>query len=447
MPDNRKRIADIAFLLALMVYILAGTSLTPIHGDEFMHMAMARDTFTLAQGEWSQLAYAPPVQPDSLQNLRLINGTINKTLIGVIWMITGRTADSLPGIYAWAMPMDWNQRQGNVPTLDDLHVARWPSTLLTALGVIPVFLLGWQLRLRSLAYPAALLYALHPVILLNGRRAMLEGSLMLATLLTMSWLVALIVAEHSAVTHGLMRRLPPMVRYGGLGVLAGLAIAAKHTGLVVAVAALTAALVAGLTRDRSWRPLAWTTFAGIVAIVVWLALNPAYWNDPLGATWYTINARSSLLAEQSTNGSLTYTSVWQRVQAIVTEPFLTPPQYYESDTWAGLINDQIAAYESSSINGWDWGSLIGVVLTTLAGIGLLTLIYDALHRDLIAWAILIWTGATVLSSLAIPLDWQRYYLPLLLPAIILAAAGLGRLVVRRVPDEKRLPTVVESPAA
>src|SRR5260370_959478 len=98
------------------------------------------------------------------------------------WLPRGAGSRTSRGRSGWAMPFDWNQRQGNVPGMDALQVARWPSALLTALGVIPVFLLGWQLRLRSLAYPAALMYALHPVILLNGRRAMMEGSLMLTSL-------------------------------------------------------------------------------------------------------------------------------------------------------------------------------------------------------------------------------------------------------------------------
>ena len=101
------------------------------------------------------------------------------------------------------------------------------------------------------------------------------------------------------------------------------------------------------------------------------------------------------------------------------------------DAPKGQIDGQIATYESSSIDGWDWGPIIGIVLTALAIIGLLSLIYEALHRNLISWAILIWTAATIAASLAIPFSWQRYYLPLLLVAIILAANGLGRLIVRR----------------
>lgn len=436
MSDGRKRLADGAFLLALVLYILAGTVSVPAHGDEFMQMSMARDTFYLARGQFDRIAFQPPVEADTEQYLRLINGTINKTLIGVAWMLDGRDAASLPGIFAWAMPFDWNQQHGNVPADDALRVARWPSAIPAALGVIPVFLLGWQLRLRSLAYPAALLYALHPVILLNGRRAMMEGSLMAAILATMCWLLAMIIAEHSAAACGFMQRIPIPLRYAILGLLAGLAVAAKQTGIVTALAALLAALIAGLTRERSWRPLARAALAAVVALLTWFALNPAYWNNPAGALREAISARTNLLNLQTRGNPLAFDDLGQRMQAIVTQPFLTPPQYYELGSWAAVIDKQIAEYKQSAVDGWDWGPLVGAALTVLMGVGLLALAYDALHRDLVAWAILIWTGATFLASLAVPLNWQRYYLPLLLVSIVLAAAGLGRLVVRRVPEER-----------
>lgn len=434
MPNSRKRLADGAFLLALIFYVLAGVALVPLHGDELMHMAMARDTFYVIHGQWDRLAFRPPIEPDTEAYLRLINGTINKTLIGVAWIIDGRDVNTLPGIFAWAMPLEWNRAQGNVPSDDAIRLARWPSALLTALGVIPVFILGWQLRLRSLAYPAALLYALHPVILLNGRRAMAEGSLILFTLLTIYWLIAIIIAEHSATANGFVRRLPVGIRYGILGALIGLTVATKYTGLVVAIAALSAALATGLMRSRSWRTFAWVGMAGVVGLLVWFALNPAYWNDPIGALRYTVSARAELLDRQGRGDPLVYKDGGERLKALVLEPFLTPPQYYEAPTWAGTIDDQISAYQRSSVDGWDWGVPIGILLTALAIIGLLTLMYDAWHRDLIAWAILAWTAATVVGSLAIPFAWQRYYLPLTLVAIILAAAGMGRLLVRRTAD-------------
>jgi hypothetical protein len=439
MPDSRKRLADGAFLLALIVYMLIGTPQVPAHGDEYMQMAMARDWFALRRGDLDAITFreAPGLlaQTDPYMHLRLINGVIDKYLIGLAWELDGRREADLPGIYVWEQPLAWNVSRGNVPADDAVLLARWPSAILVALGVIPMFALGWHLRLRSLAYPAALLYALHPAILINGRRAMMEGGLILFSLAAMAWLVAVIFAEHSATASGIVRRLPAAARYTVLGLLIGLAVAAKYSGIIVAGAALTAALAAGLVRDRSWRrplaPLVRVGWAAGIALLVWFALNPAYWRDPSGALRAMLSERAWLLETQAHGSPLTYTSAIQSLEALIIEPFLTAPQYYEAPTWAEVLNADVGAYQRSAVNGWDWGPVIGLILTGLALIGLIALVYDALHRDLIAWAILAWAGAAVVGSLPIPFAWQRYYLPLTLVAIVLAAEGLGRLLVRR----------------
>jgi 4-amino-4-deoxy-L-arabinose transferase-like glycosyltransferase len=433
-PDSRKRLADVAFVLALMLYVLYGTSQVPPHADEYMHIATARDFFLLREQGAAALAFTPPVEVDTLQYLRLLNGTLHKNLVGMLWAASGRTQEQLPNIYAWAMPLSWNIANGNVPSQDQLNLARWASAALTALGVVPMFMLGWHLRLRALAYPAALLYALHPVILLNGRRAMLEGSLIFFSLLSMYWLVALIVAEHSAAARGFMVKLPAWARYGVLGILLGLTVASKHNGVIVAAAVLVAALTTGIVRDSPPRPLRallWVAFTGAVSVLTWFALSPHFWNAPSEALRALVAARSELLALQASDSALAYHGLGERLAAIVTQPFLSAPQYFEAPNWAGLLDDQIAAYQGSATNGWDWGALIGLSLTALALFGALNMVAEARRRNLIAWAILAWAGAAVLASAVVPMNWQRYYLPLTLVAIVLAAEGIGRLLVRR----------------
>lgn len=433
MTEPRKRIADFAFLMALMLYILWGVPLVPAHGDEFMQMSLARDYFSLNEGNFAALYYTPPIERDTQQYLRILNGTVNQTAVGFLWRLSGRTAEQLPEIYAWAMPYSWNQENNRVPDSDALLVARWASVIFTALGVIPIFLLGWHLRLRSLAYPAALLYALHPVILMNGRRAMMEGSLLFFSLMSLYWLVALIVAEHSTTARGFMVRLPAWMRYGGLGLLLGFCLAAKHTGVVTAAAVLITVFIAAMVRDKPYqwrRPLIWATVTSGLMALTFLLLTPAYWNRPVDALQATLSNRVELLSLQS-EGDLRHATIIDRLVAIVQQPFLTPPQYSEAPNWAGVIEADIARYQASATNGFDWGMWIGIGLSGLAVVGLWALIRDALRRDLIAWTILIWTAAQFAAALTIPVNWQRYYLMLTIVGIILAAAGMGRLLVRR----------------
>jgi hypothetical protein len=181
-------------------------------------------------------------------------------------------------------------------------------------------------------------------------------------------------------------------------------------------------------------------FVALLAVAVWLACNPGYWRDPIGTFQAVVAARAELLERQSAGNPSAYNSFGQRAGALLTQPFLTATQFYEAPTWVGLIDDQIATYRASGLAGLEWGPLVGILLTALAGAGLLALLFDAVKRDPVVWALLLWLGTTALSMLAVPLDWQRYYLPWLLPVIILAALGLGRatsLLVRRMPEIQR----------
>ena len=89
------------------------------------------------------------------------------------------TQDDLPDSgYLWGENYDDNVGRGLVPSPAALNVYRTPSTLFTILSVGVVFLIGKLYGGRPLAYFVSGLYALNPIILLNGRRALQEGSLL-----------------------------------------------------------------------------------------------------------------------------------------------------------------------------------------------------------------------------------------------------------------------------
>ena len=83
---------------------------------------------------------------------------------------------------------------------------------------------------------------------------------------------------------------------------------------------------------------------------------------------------------------------------------------------------------ASPFSGVQFGAILGGALTLLAGVGII----DALRRSLaqpgLYAGLLIWLLATVASLLANPLDWQRYYLPLIPVATLLALLGLRALL-------------------
>ncbi|MDX2139200.1 MAG: phospholipid carrier-dependent glycosyltransferase [Chloroflexota bacterium] len=431
-----RRLLDTLFLLALAAYILAGTTLTPFHADEATQIHMSRDfAYQLLQGDYARLRYDPAAPLTAETQLRLINGTVNKYAIGLAWWLAGYTVDDLNSDWDWGGGWDYNVSSGRLPSDGVLNAARLPSALFTAAGAVVMFALGWQLGGRPTAYLAALLYALHPVLLLNGRRAMMEGSLTFFSLLTV--LAALRFARRGSWAGAL-----------ALGVAGGLTIASKHTGAATVAAVFVACGVWAVvrlaaqalipspssnekaaTRNRigvvrsELYPFLRLCVAALVVMGVFLVLNPAWWGGDtvqIGQTilqWRTelLDIQAQLPGAYADSGE--QGAGWLR---FVTD---MQPQYYEIDSWSDIpaMQVQIAAYAASPWTGI-MADGAGVVITLLALVGVLLLLIGVPAQPTPTRLVLIvWALAMVAITWSSPLAWQRYYLPVY-PAIALLAA-------------------------
>jgi hypothetical protein len=98
---------------------------------------------------------------------------------------------------------------------------------------------------------------------------------------------------------------------------------------------------------------------------------------------------------------------------------------------------------ASPFSGLQFGVVLGGTLTILAGIGILF----SMRRGWRA-GVLVWLAVTVASLLANPLDWQRYYLPLIPVATLLAGIGVYGLLRRFVwKSEQRKPEALSYSAS
>ncbi|MBZ0299393.1 MAG: hypothetical protein K8J31_06625, partial [Anaerolineae bacterium] len=193
------RLTILLWLLALAVYVLAGMPLASFHGDEAMQIWMSHDYATaFIYGESVRLMTDGPFDVDSEAQLRILNGSINRYAIGLSWQLAGFTDGDLPVPpgWDWGLDYDSNVATGHRPPDALLNVSRASSALFLALSVWVLFGIGWQIGGWGVAYLASGLYALNPVILLNGRRAMMEGSMLLLGLLVI--LVAVILVRRRA---------------------------------------------------------------------------------------------------------------------------------------------------------------------------------------------------------------------------------------------------------
>jgi 4-amino-4-deoxy-L-arabinose transferase-like glycosyltransferase len=395
----------------LMLYVVAGAPITPFHGDEATQIYMSRDyAYQFIERKLDLVTFHEPPISAQEQHLRLLNGTINKYLIGLAWHAGGFALADINEQWDWGGSWEYNHSTNHAPRPELLDAARLPSALLLALGVPVMFALGWLTGDSMGAWTAgaaSLLYALHPALLVNGRRAMMEGSLTFFTLLTVlagvwwikrrSWGAAL-----------------------ALGLAAGLTVASKHTGVFTLIAVGVGVSLRG--REVGVRGWLMLLFAAGIAALTFYALNPAWWSDPISRAGDVLRLRQDLLRGQ-TDAFGGYANTGDALAGFWRQTFTAAPQYYEISAWGDYIGGAIRAYEASIWRGVGVGAALLAPLTVIGAIFLLRVTERPLRLLIGMWALV-----TLLSALLLtPLEWQRYYLPVYPPLLLLAALGIAGL--------------------
>ncbi len=465
------RLLDGLWLVLLAAYIIAGLPIVTFHGDEAMQIYMSHDYATaFIYHEPQRLMVQPPYYIDEDNWLRILNGSINRYAIGLSWHLAGFTNGDLPPRpgWDWGLSYERNVETGHRSPADLLNASRLSSTLFLAASAWLMFAIGWQFGGRLPAYFMSALYTLNPIILLNGRRAMMEGSLLAFGLLTI--LVAILISQRMTQHRGGFETRPYSLRrelllWALLALAGGLTLAAKHSGVVFVAGAWGWVLAAGVVKALTPRPpfpedeeekdiqqpdvpsgsrtrtrsavfllatMLKLAAAGLLALALFIALSPALWNDVPARLRDLVEQRQGLLEIQVTSEPAAPTTLAERLEGSIMQPFMTAPAHYEVAYWreAEAVQQEIAAYMASPLSGWQFGVLFGLPLTLLAGGGLVALVWPR------GWAgggwqpgLLVWVLVTVASLLVNPLPWQRYYLPWL--PVMTVLAGVGLLAARR----------------
>lgn len=427
-----KRLAfciDGLWLTLLAAYVLAGAALAPFHGDESTQLYMGRDFYYLfLDGDWQALAYdsAWTRQPAE-QHLRLINGTVTKTIHGFLAWGLGMPRDAINGQWDWQLDYAANSALGNLPDGRLLQRARLASAAQLALAGVLLFALLRMTIGRPEAFVASALFCLHPVILLNGRRAMMEGSHLLGLMLVLlaaAWLL----------------KAPSGRKIALLGIVSGFAVAAKHPNVFVVALVFLACAFAwrtikvaldGMREQIPGQTRAVFIMAGVLALLSFYVLNPAWWQAPLDSAVATLRARVELLNEQVARYG-GYGAAAEKVEGFLQQVFFAPSQYYEVAEWADYeaMQAQIHVYESSGLAGFALlaGSPGGAVLLALTFAGIVYMVVHW-HNLKLSLRLLLFTGGGIalITLVATPLPWQRYYLPALPFALMAAAIAITRL--------------------
>ncbi len=411
------RLLDVFWGLALGAYIWAGYGDVPFHGDESMQIAVSRDYAYIFQDHDPAAVFYDPNDPDTaMSELRVVNGTIPRWAIGLGWAAAGLSADDLNDPWDWGLDWDANAAAGNLPSERLLRAARRPSTLLTVLSAWGLFVIVRRLhKERIAAYVASGLYATMPIVLVNGRRAVLEGPLLAGAVLVALGTLWTLYALQDHRAH--------WWHYALLGVASAFAVAAKHTNvLIVAWGFVSLFWAAGVwnVRRNVWPGL---LLAGTLSVEVFLLLNPSWWSDVCGMPARVATMRKTLLdAQRVTYGG--YPDWGAGLAGMVRHTLYPQAQYFEAPPWANYapLQTSIAAYEKTLWAGWRGGVWSAAVLLT--GLGWGTAWFCSRRREPEALFMLLWMwGSALVLWLTIPFGWQRYYLPLSQPLAVFAGVG------------------------
>lgn len=409
---------DKFWLLLLSLYILAGVSIVPFHGDESTLIYMGRDAYyQFVLNDWDQVMYSDPPTNATEQHLRLLNGTIPKYLYGMVAIISGYSFEEINEQWNWGLDWEQNLAEGRVPATALLLRVRFISALFLVGGLVTLFCITSTIGGKAPAYAATLLYALHPVLLLNGRRAMMEGGLIffsLFVLLTGIW----VIQKQVNWTYWL------------LGIVSGLAVATKHpAAIAVAAVFIGCQLVIILNKETVLRNTLKLIGAGVLSLLVFYIVNPAWWINPLARVPEVMELRSELITEQ-TEFFDGYDSLNESLSGFVQHVFIAQPQYYEVEIWGEWIGGEITRYENSLLAGFTiGGGAVGAVLLCLF------VIMGILHVRQVGWQnrllLSIWAALIPLAILLTnPLNWQRYYLLIYPVVVIFAGMGFAYLIER-----------------
>lgn len=484
-PQFLWRWIDVLWLIALVVYVLAGVAITPFHGDEPTLIYMSRDyAYQFIERNLDKIRYSDNPVSLTEQALRMQNGTIGKYLMGLAWHLDGLTINDLNEQWDWGADWNYNFSTGHAPNEKLLLAARWASAIPTALGAVIMFGIGWAVGKRPVAYLASLYYTLNPAVLVDGRRAMMEGSLFAFGLLAVLAGIVFLWVWMRSRNHETRRA---RLRYGlvtlGFGVASGLALASKHTALMTLAplfggCAVYPVIVWALQWYRGKRnpeptgepigsPLPdgdhppsgnepiqrgyllafWGALvgAGVIALLTFYVLNPAWWgNDPFKMINYVWTLREQTMQVQMAAWG-TYADSTDKFAGFLRQSLIAQPQYFEVKAWANYpeLAAQIATYEASPWHGVSVGGTVvgAVILAGMIGAGVWALIWDRRLNGMAGWLIGLWAVTTALGTwLLTPFEWQRYYLPIYPPVGLLAAAGVVWLigkVYRRVAGRPR----------
>jgi len=393
----------IAYLIIILLSInaLSSVMLVPFHPDESTYLYMSTDLDTFLSDPFS-LQWNPNQEEDPHQKSRELDAPLIKYLLGISRKFAGMTP--LKTDWDWSKSWEENKNAGALPSNDILHSGRFGVSLLFPLTLLSLYHLVKHLTNSWGGIISIIFLGTNALILLHTRRAMAEGALVFGITLS---LFSLLKAD----------------KYPWLtGIAIALAFNAKQTSIALLPAGLLAVCWIADNSQKTRIILRNAMIYVVTFLVVTFLLNPLIWRNPLRATLASIKARQELVNHQVEDTSKiapqkALETPTQKIAALIAQAFIAPPSFSE----IGNYLQNTSAAEQKYISVWNntlWrGFFVGgfVFIFSLLGLIFSFSLNNQQKKErkreiiLLVIATLFQAGGLIT---ALPLPWQRYYMPL-----------------------------------
>ncbi len=321
-----------------------------------------------------------------------------------------------------------------------LTVARIPNVLIGALGCVAIYHLGRFSFNRLTGIIASLLLILSPLYWLHARRAMSDvpaEAFMLASL-------ALALPIWSAFVAGRGNWKQAFLLAFGGGSLVGLAVLSKLNGtiagMILAGWMVLAWCLPGISRRNKLTITFATVGAGVISILLFVALNPflyAHPSGPIRTDLQPVAARGFVERLQAIKDHRVGVSA-NALKQFPDDALITSADKISAVAVQGFgrfspfgprHSDSRKRFEFAQ----DWGAIIWLPLVCIGAVIAFVRGRAAIRsgEPPVTWAILVGTMiALVAVTSFIPLAWDRYYISIQPWSVLLAAAAIATPLTR-----------------
>ena len=365
---------------------------------------------------------------------------VGSYIVGLALTLTGHPDTSREAVIDYVTnnywELYWNKDDWRTPPADILYTGRFVIGLFGVSSCLLLYYLGSKLFNVRTGAIASLLLAYNPVFLRHSRRAM--GDIPLTFFFIMH--VVLLVLFYRSLRH--RRRIKTLFWAVFLGINAGLTTGVKLIGITTLVLYALFCLLLILIEflffriashdrpsvlKRAWMIFFYFCLSCTVATALFIGIYPYVYTDTAQKLVQMFTARNELIAWQQQNIGPALMTISDKAMLVIQRTLL-PNNYgrVTTDMFGNIYPENFVVL----------GNIIKLPIDfALFLLGSIMLVYGELryfvrHRRIsirsvpILWIVLFF----IVITIWIPLDWDRYYLPLLPPIALLISYGIDRVI-------------------